>query len=230
MKDITTYCGKTIKSTNESIKNTEATWRNVTENQEFLNIDKVLKTNIEATKRQLQQRKFKKFNNLKYKPQLIKEQTPVITQANFKKSYENVVKGCTNILDPKVQEELPTLLKKLELLHPAHTQHRPEKSPTRVPSTTKQTSTDRDKKIEDLRNQSKLLKQNQKERDTQPKHTENNEEHLEPKNIQVVSTSGGHIQTNIDLLKVLNFVQEAMQKPSNYSQQLQTHLDINLTH
>ena len=118
----------------------------------------------------------------------------------------------------------------MELLHPAHTQHRPEKSPTRVPSTTKQTSTDRDRKIEDLRNQSKLLKQNQKERDTQPKHTENNEEHLEPKNIQVVSTSGGHIQTNIDLLKVLNFVQETMQKLSNYSQQLQTHLDINLTH
>ena len=120
----------------------------------------------------------------------------------------------------------------MELLHPAHTQHRPEKSPTRVPSTTKQTSTDRDKKIEDLRNQSKLLKQNQKELDTQeqPKHTENNEEHPERKNIQVASTSGGHIQTNIDLLKVLNFVQETMQKPSNYSQQLQTHLDINLTH
>ena len=120
----------------------------------------------------------------------------------------------------------------MELLHPAHTQHCPEKSPTRVPSTTKQTSTDRDKKIEDLRNQSKLLKQNQKECDTQeqPKHTENNEEHLKPKNIQVVSTSGRHIQTNIDLLKVLNFVRETMQKLSNYSQQLQTHLDINLTH
>ena len=56
-----------------------------------------------------------------------------------------------------------------------HTQHRRGKSPTRVPSTTKQTSTDRDKEIEDLRNQIKLLKQNQKERDTQeqPKHTEN---------------------------------------------------------
>ena len=86
MKDITTYCEKTIKSTNDNIKNTEATLRNLSENQEFLNIDKVLKTNVEATKRQLQQRKFKKFNNLKYKPQPIKEQTPTITQAEFKKS------------------------------------------------------------------------------------------------------------------------------------------------
>ena len=74
-------------------------------------------------------------------------------------------------------------MKKLELLHPAHTQHHRGKSPTRVPSTAKQTSTDRDKEIEDLRNQIKLLKQNQKEHDTQeqPKHTENKEEHLEPK-------------------------------------------------
>ena len=102
----------------------------LTKNQEFLNIDKVLKTNVEATKRQLQQRKFKKLNNLKYKPQPIKEQTPVITQANFKKSYTNAVKGGTNNIDPKVQnlrktsktniQEPPTVLKKLELLHPAH--------------------------------------------------------------------------------------------------------------
>ena len=57
------------------------------------------------------------------------------------------------------------------------------KSPTRVPSTTKQTSNDRDKEIEDLRNHIKLLKQNQKEHDTQeqPTHTENKEKHADPK-------------------------------------------------
>ena len=243
MKDLATYCEKIIKSTNESIKNTEATLRNLTENQEFLNIGKVLKTNVEPTKRQLQQWKFKKFNNLKYKPQPIIEQTPAITQANFKKSYANAVKGSANIINPKVQhlrktskaniqEEPPTLLKKLELLHPPHIQHHCGKSSTRVPSTTKQTSTNTDKRIENVRNQIKLLKQNQKERDTQeqPKHTENKEEHPEPKYIQVVSASGGHTETNIDLLKVLNFVQETMQTLSNYSEQLQTHLDINLTH
>ena len=54
MKDITTYGENTIKSTNESIKNTEVTLGILTKNQEFLNIDKVLKTNVEATKRQLQ--------------------------------------------------------------------------------------------------------------------------------------------------------------------------------
>ena len=73
MKGITTYCEKTIKSTNESIKNTETTLKNLTENKEFLNIDEILKKNVEATKGQLQQRKFKKFIYLKYKPQLTKE-------------------------------------------------------------------------------------------------------------------------------------------------------------
>ena len=129
-----------------------------------------------------------------------------------------------------IQEEPPTLLKKLELLHAAHAQHRRGKSPTRVPLTAKQTSTDRDKEIEDLRNQIKLLKQNQKESDTQeqPKHKENKEEHPEPKSIRVASASGGHTQTNIDLLKVLNFVQETKQTLSNYREKLQANLDINL--
>ena len=57
-----------------------------------------------------------------------------------------------------------------------------------------------------------MLTQNQKERDMQeePKHTENKEEHPQPKNIQVASASGDHTQINLDLLKVLNFVQETM--------------------
>ena len=64
----------------------------------------------------------------------------------------------------------------------------------------------------------------------QPKQTENKKKHPKPKNIQVVSTSGGHAKNNINLLKVLNFVDKAMQTLSNYSEELQTHLDVNLTH
>ena len=98
-----------------------------------------------------------------------------------------------------IQEEPPTLLKKLELLYPAHAQHRRGKLPTRVLSTTKETSADSDKEIEDLRNQIKLLKQNQKARDTQEqsKHTENKEEHPEPKNIQVASVEATLKPTSI---------------------------------
>ena len=55
--------------------------------------------------------------------------------------------------------------------------------PIIVPSTTKQTSADRHKQIDDLRNQTKLLKKSQKTHDTQEQaqHSENKEEHHEPK-------------------------------------------------
>ena len=83
------------------------------------------------------------------------------------------------------------------ILHPAHTQYHCGKSPTRVPATKKQTTTNKYKEIEDLRNQIKLLKQNQRQRNTQEKrkHTENKEEDPEPKNIQVAPASGDHTQT-----------------------------------
>ena len=122
---------KTAENTNESIKNTETILRNL---MKFLNIDRILKTNLDATKYQLQQRKFKNINYLKYKPQQIKEQMLAIPHTNFKKSYVNAVTININIVDPKtwktnkrktsktnIHEEPPTLWKKLELLYPAHT-------------------------------------------------------------------------------------------------------------
>ena len=66
----------------------------------------------------------------------------------------------SSIQNFNIEEEPPTLLKKLELLYPAYAQHHREKSSTRVHSITKQTSTDWRKEIEDQRNQLKLLKQN----------------------------------------------------------------------
>ena len=123
-------------------------------------------------------------------------------------------------------------MKNLELLHSVHTKHCRGKSLTRVPSTTKQTSADRDKEIEDLRNQIKLMKQNPKKHDTpkQPKHSENKKKYPNSENIQVVSTTEGHTQINVDLLNVLSFIEETIQTLSNYSEQLQAHLDINLMH
>ena len=53
---------------------------------------------------------------------------------------------------------------------------------------------------------------------------------LRQKKVRVASVSGGHTQTNIDLLKVLKFVKKTKQTLSNYSELLQTHLYINLAH
>ena len=54
----------------------------------------------------------------------------------------------------------------MELLHTAQTQHRREKGQTRVSSNTKEILTKEDKEIEDLKNQTKLLKQDPRQHDT----------------------------------------------------------------
>ena len=150
-------------------------WNNFEKlNRKLLKIDKILKTNEEATKHQLQQQKFKRFNYLPKKYQKL-----ATIQANFKKSYANaIINPNEHYWSQKVHhlrkqnkttihKEPLTLLKKLELLYPAHTQYHCWKPPKSVPSNTKQTSTNRDKETENIRNWIQLLKQNQRQHDKQ---------------------------------------------------------------
>ena len=74
MKDIVNFCDKTTGKTNEDIKHTECTLKSTTE-KEFQQIERAIKTNEESTKRLLQQKKFKKFNTLKHKPQTLYKET-----------------------------------------------------------------------------------------------------------------------------------------------------------
>ena len=60
MKDIASFCDKTIGKTNEDIKITECTLKSATEKEEFEQREKAVTTNEESSKRLLQQ---KKFNN-----------------------------------------------------------------------------------------------------------------------------------------------------------------------
>ena len=75
MKDIVTFCDKTIGKINEDIKNTECTLKSATKKEEFEQIEGAIKTNEESTKRLLQQKKFKKLNILKHKPQTSHKET-----------------------------------------------------------------------------------------------------------------------------------------------------------
>ena len=162
-----THCEKTIESRNESMKITERTLRNLIENQELVKIEKILKTN-EATKRQLQQRKLKKFSYLKYKPQPMKDQT----SQRLKQTSRNVMQMplrptsstqkfiIWNTKQHKYPRRTTNSCNRLELLNAADTQYCRGKSLIQVLSNTKQTSTNREKEIEHPRNQIKLLKQN----------------------------------------------------------------------
>ena len=45
MKDIVTFCDKTIEKTNEDIRNAECTLKCATEKEEFVQIERTIKTN-----------------------------------------------------------------------------------------------------------------------------------------------------------------------------------------
>ena len=75
MKDIASYCDKTIAQTKQNIRETETDLKSVTAKEEHFQIEETIKTNEAKAKRLLHQRKFKKFNSLKYKPETIRQET-----------------------------------------------------------------------------------------------------------------------------------------------------------
>ena len=73
-KDIASYCDKTIAQTKQDIRETGTDLKNVTAKEEYFQIEELIKTNVAKTKRSLFQRKLKKFNSLKYKPETSREE------------------------------------------------------------------------------------------------------------------------------------------------------------
>ena len=68
MKGIVKFCDKTVSETATHINLTEKALKQNMEKEEFQKIKETISRNEEAKKRVLKQRKFKKFNYLKHKP------------------------------------------------------------------------------------------------------------------------------------------------------------------
>ena len=68
IKVIVQFCGKTIDATTTEINTTESSLKSNTNQDQFKAIQSEIKNNEAAARKILQQRKFKKFNTLKYKP------------------------------------------------------------------------------------------------------------------------------------------------------------------
>ena len=68
-KGIASECDKTIAQTKQNIRESETDLKSVTAKEEYFQIQETIKTNEVKTKRLLNQCKFKKFNNIKYKPE-----------------------------------------------------------------------------------------------------------------------------------------------------------------
>ena len=68
MKWIVNFCDKTISETAAHINSTANALKQNMEKEEFRKIKETISRNEEATKQVLKQRKFKKYNYLKHKP------------------------------------------------------------------------------------------------------------------------------------------------------------------
>ena len=68
MKQIVAFCEKTDEKTQTSITETKATLKQQLKKDDYAEVQNTFKVNETATKWILHQRKFKKFNTLKYKP------------------------------------------------------------------------------------------------------------------------------------------------------------------
>ena len=68
MKDIVQFCDKTINKSAEDIKKTVSSLKKNAGQSQYHAIQTEINANEDSTRKVLQQRKFKKYNNLKYRP------------------------------------------------------------------------------------------------------------------------------------------------------------------
>ena len=68
MEQIVSFCNKTIEEIAFKINNTESILIKKWEKKEYEETNKTITSNEAAMKKILHQRKFKKYNSLKYKP------------------------------------------------------------------------------------------------------------------------------------------------------------------
>ena len=98
MKDIVQFCDKTINKTAQEIKNTESSLKRHASKSQYHAIQTEINTNEDSTRKVLQQRKLKKYNNLKYKPKSInqtrvqEEQEDLPHEKNGKALYSDILK------------------------------------------------------------------------------------------------------------------------------------------
>ena len=122
MKEIVKFRDKTISKTTAHISSTEKALKQNMAKEEFQKIKETIFRSEEATKRVLKQRKFKKFNYLKHKPDTESNQKTLQTttiQDTLKPTYASILKNNTNVASNSINQktnttgERPTLQQKL---------------------------------------------------------------------------------------------------------------------
>ena len=192
----------------------------------------------------MHQRKFKKFNTLKYKSKPILKATN-FTQGNelleqsittARPTYADILKAAKNLSirisksNLKNYKNHKNIHEKLRSLSPAIRTRKQGNIPSRNNSNTNMATDDKyQQEMKELTEEIKLLKQYKKRQHDPKTEMYRNNTNSESKNENTVSLSHGGQQENAALITVINFIEETMKTLSNYGEQLKTQLDFNLT-
>ena len=105
MKDIVQFCDKTISKTGRDIKNTESSLKRNASQSHYHVIQTEINANEDSTRKVLQKRKFKNYNNVKYKPKstnetkVQEEQEDLPHEKNRKTLYSDILKRKRSKID-----------------------------------------------------------------------------------------------------------------------------------
>ena len=202
-------------------------FKSVTEKEELEQIERAIKKNEESPKHLLQQKKFKKFNNLKHKPQTSHKETslkenekgqPTRTYANAlvqgprkrsppqknkqrteRDQSPNVTSRNTSTTDLSNEEPTP-IEKKIQFLNPTKGKQARAKSPTRSHSKTNYTQNEQAKQeAKEIEQLKKEIAQLEQNQNDElrKKETKTKDQNNHSKNLQEASNKGDQKQSNI---------------------------------
>ena len=194
-------------------------------------IQKTIKANKASTKKILHQRKFKKFNNLKYKPKAqVKATTIEETENTEKQTYAETLRKSRN---PSKRQNLttnlesntkPNIHERIRSMNPNNKHRKQGKSPSWTFSKRSNANEDKQQqKINELEEEIRKLKTTQNiltETTNNDQAEMSNPPQQNSENGNAASATNRGQQENIDLLKVISLVEETMKTLSNYGEQL----------
>ena len=240
MEDIVQFCEKTIDKTTQELATTESSLKANTHKNRFQEIKTEIMKNEESSKKLLKQKKFKKFNTLKYKPIIPShnnnnQEEEVSQDKPRRQLYSSITKRkpSDSLINQKSNEpQVPTKpTDTIQQLRSLNAKKR-GKSPTRSKSNTKQNENEQLKaQIEQLKEEMKSLKSNKTTEATTHEDTQTSTKTPEPnsKNGQMASGSQGGQQQNMEIIQVISFIEETMQTSKTFGEKLKIQLDSNLT-
>ena len=235
MKDIVQFCAKTINKSAQDIRKTERSVKRNASQSQYHAIQTEINANEDSTRNVLQQRKLKKYNNLKYRPKstnqtrVQEEQEDLQHDKNGKTLYSDILKRKRSKTDierksSKTKTSTTTEHKTtIEQLKTLNIKNKKGKPPSRSNSSTNQSKEKGFKRqIKHLQEELDNLKQDSSSKNqslikqSRSQSTEQQKKKLE--NFQTASIIGGGQQQNVEIISVISFIEQTMQTLKSFGE------------